>query len=141
MGQQTTSLVFMVLIFAVFYFMLIRPQRKRDKEIKNMRSNLSVGDEVVTIGGIHGKIVKINDDVVVVELSHAKQRITFGKWAIGSVSKEAGEKKSKKVAEKTEDKKENKKENKKADTVVEEKKEDKKDDTVVEEKKEDKEEK
>ncbi len=104
MGPQTTSIVFMVLIFVVFYFMLIRPQRKRDKEISTMRQNLTIGDEIITIGGIHGKIVKVNDEIVVIELSHAKQRITLGKWAIGSVSKKANKKVEEKTEEKTEEK-------------------------------------
>lgn len=95
MNEQMTSILFMVLIFVVFYFMLIRPQRKRDKEVKNMRSALTVGDEIVTIGGIHGKIVKVNDEVAVIELDHAKQRVTIAKWAVGSVSKKASEKKNK----------------------------------------------
>ncbi|MBN2286208.1 MAG: preprotein translocase subunit YajC [Tissierellales bacterium] len=80
-----TSLIFMVAMFAIFYFMLIRPQRKRDKQIKDMRAALKRGDDIITIGGIHGKITKVTDDVVVIELEHAKQRMKLQKWAIHSV--------------------------------------------------------
>lgn len=83
--QSLTSLVFMIAMFAIFYFMLIRPQRKRDKQVRDMRSSLKKGDEVVTIGGITGKIIKVTDDVVVIELEHAKQRLKMQKWAIHSV--------------------------------------------------------
>jgi preprotein translocase subunit YajC len=62
--------------------MLIRPQRKKDKEIKEMRASLKRGDEVITIGGIFGKIIKVNDEIVVLELDHAKQRLKMAKWAI-----------------------------------------------------------
>jgi len=72
----------MVAMFAIFYFMLIRPQRKRDKEVKEMRASLKRGDEVVTIGGIYGKIIKVNEGVVVVELDHAKQRLKLAKWSM-----------------------------------------------------------
>jgi len=70
-AQNTTSMLVsllpMVLIFVVFYFILIRPQKKRDKEIAKMRSNLEVGDEIVTIGGVVGRVVIIKEDTVVVE--------------------------------------------------------------------------
>ncbi len=82
MTGQYSSIIFMVAMFAIFYFMLIRPQRKRDKEIKEMRAALKRGDEVVTIGGIYGKIIKVNEEVVVVELDHAKQRLKMAKWSI-----------------------------------------------------------
>jgi len=82
MTGQYSSIIFMVAMFAIFYFMLIRPQRKRDKEIKEMRSALKRGDEVVTIGGIYGRIIKVNEDIVVIELEHAKQRLKMAKWSI-----------------------------------------------------------
>ena len=57
----------MILIFVVFYFLLIRPQRKKDKEAKAMLDNLKVGDRICTIGGIYGTIVRIKDDVLTIE--------------------------------------------------------------------------
>lgn len=92
MGSQYGSLIMLVVLFAIMYFMMIRPQKKKEKEVQNMRNTLSQGDEVITIGGIHGKVVKVSDEIVVVELSHAKQRIEFSKWAIGSVVKKGKEK-------------------------------------------------
>lgn len=91
MDQAGMSLLMIVVMFAAMYFFMIRPQRKRDKEVKSMRDSLAAGDEVITIGGIHGKVVKVNDEIVVVELDNQKQRMTFSKWAVGSVSKKGKE--------------------------------------------------
>ena len=59
----------MIVIFAIMYFMMIRPQQKRQKEIQKMRENMKVGDKVVTAGGIHGKIKEINDTNFLVEIA------------------------------------------------------------------------
>ena len=65
------SPIFMfVIIIAIMYFMMIRPQRKRQKEIENFRNGLQVGQEVVTSGGIYGKIKEINGAIVVLEIAH-----------------------------------------------------------------------
>ena len=90
--EQYGGIIMMVVLFALMYFMMIRPQKKKDKEIKAMRDSLATGDEVITIGGIHGKVVKVNDEIVVLEMPHAKQRIEFSKWAIGNVVKKGKEK-------------------------------------------------
>ncbi len=94
-----SSIIMLVAMFAIFYFVLIRPQKKKDKEIKQMRDSISIGDDVITIGGIHGKIAKVSDETIVLELSHGKQRITFSKWAIGSVDKKGKDSNSKDVVE------------------------------------------
>lgn len=75
----------MILIFVVFYFLLIRPQRKKDKEAKAMLDNLKVGDRICTIGGIYGTIVKIKDDVLTVEVGEQKTQLVFARWAIRNV--------------------------------------------------------
>ena len=75
----------MILIFVVFYFVLIRPQRKKDKEAKAMLDNLKVGDRICTIGGIYGTIVKIKDDVLTVEVGEQKTQLNFARWAIRNV--------------------------------------------------------
>ena len=62
MGGGFQGIIIIVAIFAIFYFMMVRPQQKRQKEIKKFRENLTVGDRVVTAGGIHGKISGIKDD-------------------------------------------------------------------------------
>lgn len=92
MPEQFSGIFMMVILFALMYFMMIRPQKKKDKEIKQMRDSLAIGDEVITIGGIHGKVVKVNDEVITLEMAHAKQRIEFSKWAIGSVGKKGKDK-------------------------------------------------
>ncbi len=70
-GQPSTfmSLLPMIVLFAVFYFLLIRPQQKRQKEHKNMVEGLAKGDEVVTMGGVLGKITKVEDNFVTLEIA------------------------------------------------------------------------
>ena len=75
----------MILIFVVFYFLLIRPQRKKDKEAKAMLDNLKVGDRICTIGGIYGTIVRIKDDVLTVEVGEQKTQMVFARWAVRNV--------------------------------------------------------
>jgi preprotein translocase subunit YajC len=99
MSQQLTSMVMMVVLFGAMYFLMIRPQKKKDKEVKAMRESLSQGDEVITIGGIHGKVVKVNDEVITLEMAYGKQRINFSKWAIGSVAKKGKGSKADEVIE------------------------------------------
>ena len=72
----------LILIFVVFYFFLIRPQRKREKEIQKMRSNIEVGDEIVTSGGIIGRVVSIREDTVVIETGSDRSKIRIARWAI-----------------------------------------------------------
>jgi len=67
-GSRWTMVIFMVLIFAVFYFLMIRPQRKRQKEHKQLVEELKRGDKVVTAGGIYGQIETISDDSVVMKI-------------------------------------------------------------------------
>ena len=80
------SLVLMVLLIAMIYFMMIRPQRKKEKADKEMRDALRVGDEVITIGGIVGKVEKINEKSIIISTSAGKNKIEFLKSAIASVS-------------------------------------------------------
>ena len=78
------SLVMLVVMFAVFYFMLIRPENKRKKEAEQMRSSVKNGDKIVTIGGICGTVVNVKDNRIVIETSADQVRIEFEKWAISS---------------------------------------------------------
>ena len=80
------SLVLMVLLIAMIYFMMIRPQRKKEKADKEMRDSLCVGDEVITIGGIIGKVEKINEKSVIISTSAGKNKIELLKSTIASVS-------------------------------------------------------
>lgn len=75
----------MVAIILVFYFMLIRPQQKKQKQINNMLANLKVGDRVKSIGGIYGRITAIKDDTITMEVGPGKVELVFERRAIGSV--------------------------------------------------------
>ena len=76
-----------VIMVAVFYFLILRPQRKRDKEMKEQLSKLSVGDKVTTIGGVIGEVANIKDDEVTISTSVAHTLMTFTKSAIQTVEK------------------------------------------------------
>lgn len=75
----------LVLLFAVFYFLIIRPQKKRDKETRDMLSALKKGDKITTIGGIYGRIVEIRDDVVTIEVGAERTQLLLARWAIRGV--------------------------------------------------------
>jgi len=83
-GDPISTLFFMVVIFAVFYFMLIRPQAKRAKEHRTMVSALSKGDEVITTGGIYGKLTKVSDDYVEAEIAD-NTTVRLQRQAVASV--------------------------------------------------------
>ena len=74
----------LLLIIVAMYFILIRPQRKREKESQKMRNNLQVGDEVTTSGGIVGRVVSLREDTVVVETGSDRSKIRVKRWAIQS---------------------------------------------------------
>lgn len=88
-ASMTSSLIMFALIILIFYFLIYRPQKKRDKEAKAMLAAMKKGDKVVTIGGIHGTIVTVKDKTVVIKVDDSA-RIEFSKEAISSViSKDA----------------------------------------------------
>ena len=87
MSTGAANILVLVVFIVMIYFMMIRPQRKKDKEDKEMRASLAVGDEVITIGGVIGRVTKITEKSVVVETGAAKNKIEFLKTAIASVSK------------------------------------------------------
>ena len=82
-------LITMGIIFVIFYFLLIRPQQKKQKELKAMLDNLAYGDTVVTTGGIHGRITGLTDSVVTLEIAD-KVRIKVSRGAIGTVLQKTG---------------------------------------------------
>ena len=84
--QIIMGLVMWVLVFGVFYLLLIRPQKKKDKQLKEMRSNLNVGDKVTTIGGIVANVAKVEENILILELGPNRTKVPFEKWAIGSVT-------------------------------------------------------
>ncbi len=71
-----------VIVLIVFYFMLIRPQQKKDKEERKMRENLEIGDEIVTAGGIIGRVVSIKEDTIVIETGSDRSKVRLAKWAV-----------------------------------------------------------
>lgn len=79
-----TMILPFVLMFAVFYFLLIRPQQKKQKQRNMMLSQLKKGDKIVTIGGLHGRIVEITDDTVVLLVNDAT-KLTFDRSAVNNV--------------------------------------------------------
>ena len=81
-GSMWSSIIMMALIIVVFWFFIIRPQRKKDKETAKMRSELQVGDEIVTIGGIIGIIVSMKEDSVVIETGSDRSKVRLARWAI-----------------------------------------------------------
>ena len=78
------TVIMLVAMVGVFYFLMIRPENKRKKEAEKMRSNVKVGDEITTIGGIIGKVVNVKDDKFVIETSADQVRIEFAKWALST---------------------------------------------------------
>ena len=79
-----SGIIMIVLLFVVFYFFLIRPENKKKKKTQEMRSNLQVGDEITTIGGIVGKIVSIKDDMITFETGEDRVRLQVMRWAISN---------------------------------------------------------
>lgn len=81
MGASGT-IIWLVIMIALFYFMLIRPQKKKEKADRQLRASLQPGDKIVTIGGFTGRILTIKDDEITFETGAAKTRLTVKKWAI-----------------------------------------------------------
>ena len=81
-GSMWSSIIMMALIIVVFWFFIIRPQRKKDKETAKMRSELQVGDEIGTIGGIIGIIVSMKEDSLVIETGSDRSKVRLARWAI-----------------------------------------------------------
>ena len=94
------SMLLLVAMFAVFYFLIIRPENKRKKQAENMRNSLKKGERITTIGGMVGKIVQVNDSTIVFETSEDRVRIEVTKWAVQSTGpmEQAAAQKGKKAA-------------------------------------------
>ena len=101
------SMILLVAMIAVFYFLIIRPENKRKKQAETMRNSLKKGERITTIGGMVGRIVQVNDTTVVFETSEDRVRVEIAKWGIQSTeSMEAAAQKSSKKSKKGEEKKE-----------------------------------
>ena len=82
-------IILIVVLFVVMYFFTIRPQKKQEKMINDMRNNLQVGDEITTIGGIIGKIISIRDETVLIETGHDRTKIRILRSAVKNVDVKA----------------------------------------------------
>lgn len=102
-SRLLVNVVPFIVLIAVMYFLLIRPQKKKDKEIAAMRAALRSGDQIVTIGGLCGRVVRVKDDTVVIQLTGDRVKIEVMKWAISTVvnttakKEEPGSKRPKKL--------------------------------------------
>ena len=89
-GSTLWTIVPLLLLLVVMYFLMIRPQKKREKETNAMRNSLQVGDEIVTIGGICGRVVKTKDETIILQVFPEKTKMEFMRWAVSKVVSEAG---------------------------------------------------
>ena len=112
-GMDFTMIIMLVVMIAVFYFLMIRPENKRKKAITEMRNSLKVGDEITTIGGITGTICAIKEKTLVIESGADRVRLEITKWAVSTKGTQATEdaspepekkEKKDKKSKKTEDK-------------------------------------
>lgn len=130
-GQQNpmSMVIMMAALFGVMYFVMIRPQKKKQKEEQNMRDNIQVGDEITTIGGIMGRVVTTKEDSLIIETGADRNKMKITRWAVSQnntanekleaerqAAKEAAEaEKQKKMEEAAENSKKNRKKSKKKD--------------------------
>ncbi len=89
---QTLGMVIPLgLLALVFYFMIYRPQKKQEKEVADMRNSIELGDVIVTTGGIVGMVVKVKDDMLLIETSGNRTKLQLQKWAVHSIIEKANE--------------------------------------------------
>lgn len=104
-NETLTSLLIIAVPLAVFYFLLIRPQKKKEKQVAQMRRKLEPGDSIVTIGGIVGRIISAKEDILTIESGAAKNKIQIMRWAVQSCESNIDDRELKEleeeVAEKT----------------------------------------
>ncbi len=91
MDQGMSTIIMLVVLFAIMYFLMIRPENKRKKKAQEMRDSLKKGDVITTIGGIVGKIVSVTKDTIVIETSEDRVRMELTKWAVSTTGVQTGE--------------------------------------------------
>lgn len=116
-GFSMSTILMLVAMFGLMYFMMIRPQKKKQKEEQEMRSSVEVGDEITTIGGICGKVVIVKEDHLIIETGADRNRMQITRWAVGANNTatarvQAEREAAKAAAEKAKAEKKSKKENK-----------------------------
>jgi preprotein translocase subunit YajC len=90
-GSSFISIGIIVLMFVALYFIMIRPQKKQEKQVNEMRNQLMVGDEITTIGGIIGKIISIKEETLMIETGHDRTKIRILKSAVRNVDVHAAD--------------------------------------------------
>ena len=89
--EGASSIIMLVVLFAVFYFMLIRPENKRKKQAQAMRDSLKKGDTITTIGGITGTICAVKENTIVIESGADRVRVELTKWAVSTKNAQGAE--------------------------------------------------
>ncbi len=84
--QMVMSIIVWAVVFGIFYLLVIKPQNKKEKELKAMRDNLKVGDNVTTVGGMIANVAKVEENTVVLEIGPSRTKVPFEKWAIATVN-------------------------------------------------------
>ncbi len=84
-GSITSMLIVMVPLFLIMYFFMIRPQKKQERQIADMRKNLIIGDEICTNGGIIGRIYSMKDDIITLEINKDRTKMKIYRWAVREV--------------------------------------------------------
>ena len=92
MNSTLSMVLYMAFFIGLMYFMEIRPQNKKSKQLAELRNGIKAGDDIVTIGGLVGKVLNIKNDEIVIEVGAAKTKLTIKKWAISTVEKSKVEK-------------------------------------------------
>lgn len=119
MNSGMSSIIMIVLMFALLYFLMVRPEKKRKQQAQQMRDGLKKGDTITTIGGVIGKVVSIDKDTFVIETSEDRVRMQFAKWALSTVGVQTGEQPETKKADKKAEKEEAQKEAEKTEPAAE----------------------
>ncbi len=118
-SNPVTMIIMVVALFAVMYFMMIRPQKKRQKEEQELRASIEIGDEIVTIGGIVGRVVTIRENDIIIETGSDRNKMKIERWAINT-NKTKAEQRQKEVEAAREAAKAKKAEKKSKKDVVDE---------------------
>jgi preprotein translocase subunit YajC len=84
-GEFISMIIMLVVMFGIMYFMMIRPQKKKEKAVKNMLDALKRGDRICTIGGLYGTVTAVKDDTVTIKLGSEQNTVVIAKWAVRSV--------------------------------------------------------
>ena len=83
-GNPMSMIIMMVALFAIMYFVMIRPQKKKQKEEQQMRDNIQIGDEITTIGGIMGRVVTVKEDSLIIETGADRNKMKIARWAVST---------------------------------------------------------